>query len=199
MSTKHAALSRQVAIAPEVAAILTPEVAAEVPVGEVLTREEANAIIEDRVARETTRLNERVAAMTAEAASAKDVADARLATEVARAEAAERALADFRAEIAEAAERETRETARREAVSALAGVPEGYVTDERAARWASLSDEQWASQLADLTDAFAAAPAKQPAEPAATYSRTTPLAPPAGGSNKESVVWSFAKTIAEKV
>ena len=140
--------------------VITPETAAATATadlgGELIPRSEAYAVMEHEVANQTASLTAQIASLTTEHASAIEAVEARLAAETARADAAGQALADFRAEIAHAEKVATQTASRRAAVEALDGVPEGFVTDERASRWGAQDEDAWAATLADLTDIFSA-------------------------------------------
>lgn len=140
--------------------VITPETAAATATadlgGELIPRSEAYAVMEHEVANQTASLTAQIASLTTEHASAIEAVEARLAAETARADAAGQALADFRAEIAHAEQVATQTASRRAAVEALDGVPEGFVTDERASRWGAQDEDAWAATLADLTDIFSA-------------------------------------------
>lgn len=164
------------------AGVITPETAAAPPsaeqAGELIPRSEAYAVMEHEVASQTATLNAQITDLTTEHAAAIEAAEARLAAETARADAAVQALADFKAEIAQAELVATQTASRRAAIEALEGLPDGFVTDERASRWGGQTEEAWAETLADLTEIFGAksagAGAGKSAE-TAKFSRTVPL------------------------
>lgn len=99
-----------------------------------------------------------------------DVLEAEKAAAEARADAAAQEFADFKAELALAAEIAEKKTARVERVRAAnASLGEDFFTQERAQRWAEMSDDAFEALVADLTEVAAAVkPADLPGEKSAT-------------------------------
>jgi chromosome segregation ATPase len=153
----------------------------------VYTEAQHFALLESAVERETAKLSEaketletqlgtlesEKAALADELAGTKsrlDVAEAEKAAAEARADAAAKELADFKAELARAAEVAEKRTARIERVKAAnSSLGEDYFTTERAQRWAEMSDEGFEALVADLIEAAAAA---KPADSTDTTSAT---------------------------
>lgn len=140
----------------------------------VYTEAQHFALLTSAVERETAALTEtktlletQIETLTSEKASQADelvtaqsrldVLEAEKATAEALAEAAVKEFADFKAELALAAEIAEKRTARVERVKAAnAALGEEYFTQERAQRWAEMSDEAFTALIADLTEAAAA-------------------------------------------
>lgn len=131
------------------------------------------ALVTSAVERETLALTESNESLTAEVASLKasateretastdlsnqvDVLESEKAAEVQRADAAEKALADFKAELAELAAVEARKGERVSAIRAAdESLSDEYFTDTRVQRWAQMADAQFAELVEDLTEAAA--------------------------------------------
>lgn len=131
------------------------------------------ALVTSAVERETSSLTESNESLAAEVASLKasaveretaqtdlsnqvDVLESEKAAESARADAAEKALADFKAEIAELAAVEARKGERVAAIRAAdESLSDDYFTDARVQRWAQMADAQFAELVEDLTEAAA--------------------------------------------
>lgn len=128
---------------------------------------ETAKLADEKVALDTQvgTLTSEKAALADELETAKsrvDVLEAEKAAAEARAEAAVKEFEDFQAELARKAEVAEKKTARIERVKAAnSALGEGYFTEERAARWAEMSDEVFDALVADLTEA---ASAVKPAE-----------------------------------
>lgn len=122
-----------------------------------LTEAEANAIIADRVTRETAELNTRVSTLETEKAALQselDVAQANLATETTARETAERELADFKASVETEREQARLQDERTAAVkAAVPTLKDDYFTPERAARWAKMSEEDFNGLVEDMKPA----------------------------------------------
>lgn len=135
----------------------------------VLTEDEAYAIVADRVRRETAERDERIATLESEKsdlAKEVDLKTVAFDAEKARADAAEQALTDYKAEIAAekaAAERlESRVAKLREEAKNLR---EDFVTPERAARWAAMGDEEFdhfVREVAEATNVAVTSPTGEP-------------------------------------
>jgi len=154
----------------------------------VFTEAQHVALVESAVARETASLQQtvedleaQVASLTQEKADAEsaltevqgkiDVLEAeKSAAETAKVEA-EKAFEDFKNELTELAEADARRTERSDAVKEAApGLDDSYFTEERVARWAQMSSEQFDVLVADLKEA---ASAKEPADDTSTVDTTT--------------------------
>jgi hypothetical protein len=123
------------------------------------TEEQHFALLESAVARETSTLTARIAELEAaalanmtEAASVAsantelqtriDVLEAEKSAALAATSDVQAAFDTFKSELADKAEVETRKADRVAAIQAAnEGLPEDYFTDERAQRWAEMSDE----------------------------------------------------------
>lgn len=135
------------------------------------TEAEHDAIVASRVAQETAALTEANEALTGRVetlTSEKAAAEEKLELMEAAKEKAEQDLADTVAKAEEAARREVLKVERAEQVKAAANVPATFITPEKAARWAALPEEEFASYLTDLTDAVGAAVVKPTVEVAST-------------------------------
>lgn len=137
------------------------------------TEEQHVAILTDAVARETAALQsvkdeletradtletEKAEAVTAltEAQNRNDVLESEKAAETARADAAEKAFADFKAEQAHQEAVVAARVERAEAIKAAdPSLEEDYFSEERVTRWAEMSAEQFQSLVNDLTEAAA--------------------------------------------
>lgn len=137
------------------------------------TEEQHVAILTDAVARETASLStvkeelearvevlgtEKAAAETAlsESLARVDVLEAEKAAESARADAAEKAHADYVAELERISTVEKAKEERVEAIKAAdASLEADYFTEERVQRWAEMADDQFATLVTDLTEAAA--------------------------------------------
>lgn len=103
-----------------------------------------------------------------------DVTEAEKAAAEARADAAAKEFADFKAELARQAEIAEKKTARIEQVKAAnSSLGEGYFSQERAQRWAEMSDEAFAALVADLTEAAATAATTSGGDSASSTTTTT--------------------------
>lgn len=153
----------------------------------VYTEAQHFALLESAIARETAQLTDEKGSLQAQvetlssekatlateldgAKNRLDVLEAEKAAAEARAEAAVKEFEDFKAEMARKAEVAEKKTARVERVkSANSALGEGYFTEERAARWAEMSDEAFDALIADLVEAAAAVkPAELASEKPAT-------------------------------
>lgn len=133
------------------------------------------ALLESALTRETAELSEaketleaqvgtlssEKAALADELATVKsriDVLEAEKAAAEARADAAAKEFADYKAQLAREVEVAEKRTARIERVKAANNsLGEDYFTQERAQRWAEMSDEAFEALVADLIEAAAAA------------------------------------------
>jgi len=127
--------------------------------GRVFTEAEHAALVHDAVQRETASVTARVTA--AETASAElttklDTLETEKAAAVQRAETAEKALEDFKAEVAEKAAIAERRVARKtqlaEANPLLDLSEESDASRDRVTRIAAMSDEAFESYLADMRE-----------------------------------------------
>lgn len=157
------------------------------PAANVYTEAQHFALLESAVERETAKLSDEKetlqaqvgtlssekAALADELAGVKsrvDVLEAEKAAAEARAEAGATEFEGFKAELARNAEVAEKKTARVERVKAANSALGGdYFTEERAGRWAEMSDEVFEALVADLTEAAAAVkPAETPGDKPAT-------------------------------
>jgi chromosome segregation ATPase len=153
----------------------------------VYTEAQHFALLTSAVERETAQLAEakeslstQVQTLTSEKAALADeldtvkakadVLEAEKAAAEARAEAAAKELEDFKAELALKAEVAEKKATRIERVKAAnSALSTDYFTEERAQRWAEMSDETFEALVADLTEAAAAVkPATTPGDTPAT-------------------------------
>lgn len=141
----------------------------------VYTEDQHFALLTSAVERETasitaarTELEAQVASLTedkagvdaqlAEANGRLDVLEAEKVNAEAAAAAAVKALDDFKAELAEKAQVETRKADRIAAVKAAnSNLPDDYFSEARVQRWAEMADEQFTALVADMTESLAAA------------------------------------------
>lgn len=163
---------------------LTPEKAEEAAVSDdrSYTAVEHAAILESEVARETadlratkedleqetSALKEKATGLEAEKAELLNRIDKleaeKAAAEAAR-DAAEKTHTDYVTEQERAAQLESLKVERAEAVkAALDGIDDTYFTDERVARWAEMSAEQFDAVLADLQETAGAFKKGKPAD-----------------------------------
>lgn len=133
------------------------------------TEEQHFALLESAVARETSALNARIAELeatvlanateTASVASANtdlqtriDVLEAEKSAALAATSEVQAAFDTFKSELAEVAEIETRKADRVAAIRAAnEGLADDYFTDERAQRWAEMSDETFSVLVEGLS------------------------------------------------
>lgn len=141
------------------------ETAEEKPTPRLLTEDEAYAIVADRVKRESAELTTKVGALETEKADLQaklDVADAARETAEQAKVAAEKALADYKAdqekqrEVAERADDRLKKV--REVASHL---KDEFFTTERKQRWASMEDEAFESYVKELAELAEAAGVKK--------------------------------------
>lgn len=169
----------------------------------IFTEDEMNAVLADRVAKETASLSENVAALTAEKAdlAAKlDVAEAtKVALETEKA-AAVKEFEDFKASLeaekAQAAKKDERLAAVKVAASHL--TDEFFTDEDRIARIVAMSDDSFAGYVADL-GATNSAPAVEGGAPRESAMAGTPVvAPVVGETNTSAAAAFFLPALASK-
>lgn len=162
-----------------------------------LSDDELNAILADRVTRETAAQQVRITELEAEKADLVrqvETANAATATEKARADKAEGDLAEFKNKVEAEKEIAARQDARlAEAKEIAKHLPEAYWTAERAQRFAGMSDDAWAAYLGDLREQAAALPAGTPAPTGQT--RETAMTGTPGGTPPAGQQESTAKVL----
>lgn len=129
--------------------------------GRTFTEGEAYALVADNVARETAEAKERNTTLTAENTGLQnriDVMETEKAAETARADLAEKAFTEFKANLEAETAREAKRTDRTAQVAEAA--PDLEMTDERATRIVAMEDETFASYLTDLREVAAKAKVK---------------------------------------
>lgn len=137
----------------------------------VYTEDQHFALVTAAVDRETAALSTKSQELETQVASLTetnttlqsklDVLEGEKASESARADAAEKALVDFKAELAEKAAIEARKADRVAAIKAANGdLADEYFTDERAQRWAEMADEAFEVVLEGLREAASASSKK---------------------------------------
>ena len=158
----------------------------------VFTMADVREAVSTEIAAATTELKTK---LEAEFASEREKLEASHAAAIAavteRAEAAEAKIAEAQAQ-AELAEK----TAARVAQVQLRDVPEGFVTDEKAARWGAQSDEVWADTLEIIQSAFAEKAAEDKTKEIASYQVFAP-AKTEKPQNGRALVDAFRKTMEE--
>lgn len=128
--------------------------------GRMFTEGETYALVDEAVKRETAALATSTESLNREKAELQGAIDV-LATEkaaaVERAEAAEKALEDFKAEIETQKAREALRESRTKAFAEVA--PQLELTEERVERLLAYTDEQFEAHIADLREVAAKKPA----------------------------------------
>lgn len=120
------------------------------------TEAEHFALLTDRVARETADLTaerDTIKASLDELQQRVDVLEAEKATAQTERDAAVAEFEEYKAELERAAELATLRDERSAKVTEVTSHLDGYVTAERADRWANMTEEAFDAFLADLTDA----------------------------------------------
>lgn len=134
----------------------------------VLTEDEAYAIVADRVQRETADRDSKIATLESEKSALANEVDlkvAALTAETARADAAEKALADYKAEIEAEKAAAERTEARVATVREIKGLKDDFITPERASRWAQMDDDTFSGycrELAEILSVAVTTPAGEP-------------------------------------
>ena len=174
------------------------------------------AIVESAVARETselaaknTELDTQVASLTTEKASLEaeraelqtrvDVVEAEKSAAVAATAEVQAAFDAFKNELAEKAEKAARKSERVDAIKAAnAGLAEDYFTEERAARWAEMSDEAFSTLIENLGAVTTTAKAETTEATATEQARETSAfkggASPSAASGESSLRQLFTAT-----
>lgn len=166
------------------------------PVAErTFTEKEAYALVADNVQRETADAKATIESLQSEKASLQtqvDTLEAAKAAETARAEAAEKALEDYK----EGQEREKAQEARKGERTAKVRevakhLKDDFFTPERAARWAAMDDEAFTAYCEEIA---AVAPAGPPVPEKTTPPREVAMTgTPVAGSEKGSLLGSFLR------
>lgn len=127
------------------------------PEPRMLSETEVDAIVADRVTRETASLTSEIENLKTEKAALAadlDVAQANLTTVTSDKETVEREFADYKDGIEQEREIAARTDDRVAKVkSAAPALPEEYFTPERAARWAAMEEAAFEGLVADLAPA----------------------------------------------
>lgn len=181
------------------------------------TEEQHFALLESAVARETSTLNTRIAELegqlvaqcteTASVATVNtdlqtriDVLEAEKSAAVAATSEVQAAFDTFKSELADKAEIQTRKADRVAAIQAAnEGLPEEYFTDERAQRWAEMSDETFDVLVEGLsavpaTKADSSEVVQQQARETAAFSGGTVIPATTGGSTLGSLFQAVGMT-----
>lgn len=169
------------------------EIAEEHQAGRVFTEGEMYALVADNVNRETSTLTATVASLTTERAELQNQLDLAVSAgdvERARADQAEADLVAHKAEVEAEKARLALEGTRRDQVRAAAPhLVEEFFTQERASRWAGMSEESFADLLASFTEQAASAPVA-PVDPGKAR-ETAMSGNPAGGSPSNNMASLF--------
>lgn len=119
----------------------------------LLTEDEHAAIVADRVSRETSSLTEQVSSLGTEKAELQtklDTSEAALETEKAAHQATQDAFEAFKTKVESDKEIASRRTDREAKVREVAAhLKDDFFTDERVQRWAEMSEEAFASFVAE--------------------------------------------------
>lgn len=127
--------------------------------GRTFTEGEAYALVEDAVTRETAAAKSQITELESGKTTLQnriDVLETEKAAEVQRADAAEKALADYKGEIEQEKAREARRAERVKQVAEASPLLE--ITDERSDRIVAMTEEVFEGYLADLREVASKAP-----------------------------------------